>query len=136
MTGRDARKVDPAQAHVLDAPERERWLRGGELLAVDESPEMLEHLRDHLAGCDRAQALLIMGNRVPRPDGCADRVLAVNLLHEVRGESALTEMRRLLAPGGFILVIDWERGRERDSGPPDRCSTPPQRPPRSCAPRV
>ncbi|MHB8695215.1 MAG: class I SAM-dependent methyltransferase [Solirubrobacteraceae bacterium] len=154
MAGRDAKKFDPARAHVLDAPERERYLptvelidqlglggdetvldygagtgrltravaeqlRGGELLAVDESPKMFEHLRENLADCDSARALLITGNRVPLPDGWADRVLAVNLLHEARGESALTEMRRLLAPGGFILVVDWGRGRERDSGPPD-----------------
>ncbi len=154
MAGRDAKKFDPARAHVLDAPERERYLptvelidqlrlggdemvvdygagtgrvsraiaeqlRRGELLAVDESPEMFEHLRANLADCDSARALLITGNRVPLPDGRADRVLAVNLLHETRGEPALAEMRRLLAPGGFILVVDWERGRERDSGPPD-----------------
>ena len=87
---------------------------------------MFEHLRENLAGCHGARALLVTGNRVPLPDGWADRILAVNLLHETRGESALTEMHRLLAemhrllaPGGFILVVDWERGRERDSGPPD-----------------
>ena len=34
-------------------------------------------------------------------------------------EPALAEIRRLLAPGGFVLAVDWERGRERDRGPPD-----------------
>jgi hypothetical protein len=32
---------------------------------------------------------------------------------------ALAEMLRLLAPGGFIPVVDWERGRKRTSGPLD-----------------
>jgi SAM-dependent methyltransferase len=44
----------------------------------------------------------------------------VNLLHEVRGEGALSEMRRILAPDGILLVVDWERGRPRPGGPPDQ----------------
>jgi ubiquinone/menaquinone biosynthesis C-methylase UbiE len=94
-------------------------LPGGRVLAVDESDEMFAILSERLAAIERAEAVLISGNRVPLDDASADRVLAVNLLHEVRGESALAEMRRLVAPGGFVLVVDWERGRERESGPPD-----------------
>ena len=154
MTGRDPKKFDPARAHVLDAPERERYLptdrlvallelqgdetvvdygagtgrltravaaalTGGEVLAVDESKQMIERLAEQLDGVPRARHLHIIDNHVPLADAGADRVLAVNLLHEVRGEPAMTEMRRLLAPGGFVLIVDWERGRERDSGPPD-----------------
>ena len=37
----------------------------------------------------------------------------------MRGEGAIDEMRRLVADDGFVLVIDWERGRARDFGPPD-----------------
>ena len=151
---RDPKKFDPAKAHLLDRPERERYLpsaelvalltlRGdetvvdygagtgrvasavagaltsGEVVAVDESPEMFEHLAAQMDGVERVRPLLITGNEVPLPDGCAERVLAVNMLHEIRGEPALAEIRRLLAPGGFVLAVDWERGRERDSGPPD-----------------
>jgi hypothetical protein len=39
--------------------------------------------------------MVIAGNHVPLSDGFAQRILAVNLLHEVRGEPALTEMHRL-----------------------------------------
>ena len=151
---RDPKKFDPAKAHLLDSPERERYLpsgelvalltlrgdetvvdygagtgrvtravaaalSGGEVVAVDESPEMFEHLSAQMEGLERVRPLLITGNEVPLPDGCAERVLAVNMLHEIRGETALAEIRRLLAPGGFVLAVDWERGRERDSGPPD-----------------
>jgi ubiquinone/menaquinone biosynthesis C-methylase UbiE len=155
MSERDTKKFDPARSHVLDAPERERYLptrelvallalhgdetvidygagtgrlaravaealtAGGQVIAVDENPEMFERLAAQLADVPRVRALHVTGNNVPLADGCAERVLAVNLLHEVRGESALAEMRRLLAPGGFVLVVDWERGRERDSGPAD-----------------
>jgi ubiquinone/menaquinone biosynthesis C-methylase UbiE len=154
-TGRDPKKFDPARAHVLDAPERERFLptdqlvamlelRGdervvdygagtgrlafpiaealtsaGEVVAVDESEEMFHRLVARAAGAANVVPLLVHGNQVPLESRSVQRILAVNLLHEIRGETALAEMRRLLAPGGFVLMVDWERGRERDTGPPD-----------------
>ncbi|QEC48246.1 class I SAM-dependent methyltransferase [Baekduia soli] len=155
MTGKDPKKFDPARAHVLDAPERERYLPtdalvalldlqgdeivvdygagtgritipaahllrdGGRVVAVDSSDEMLGHLRLRTTGNPNVTALHVADDAVPLPDASVDRVIAVNLLHEVRGERALAEMRRLLKPSGFTLVVDWERGRRRDIGPPD-----------------
>ena len=95
---------------------------GGRVIAVDESEDMLTRLRERVAAAGaEVETLSIESNRVPEQDGAIDRVLAVNLLHEVRGESALEEMRRLLRPDGLLLVADWERGRdpERALGPPD-----------------
>jgi ubiquinone/menaquinone biosynthesis C-methylase UbiE len=92
---------------------------GGHIVAVDESPEMVERLAELLAGVDGARVPHVTANQVPLSDGAADRVLAVNQLHEVRGESALAELRPLLSPDGFALIVDRERGRKRDSGPPD-----------------
>jgi SulP family sulfate permease len=151
---RDPKKFDPARAHVLDSPNRERYLptdvivdlldlRGdlivldygagtgrlalavadalggqGRIIAVDESDEMMALLRERSAGT-AVEPLLISENRVPLSAGSVDRVLAVNLLHEVRDEGALDEIRRLLAPAGFALVVDWARGRNGNSGPPD-----------------
>lgn len=95
---------------------------GGRVLAVEENEEMAGHLRKRVADADaRVEVLMIAGNQVPAPDAGVDRVLAVNLLHEVHGESALEEMRRLLRSDGLLLVADWERGRdpERPLGPPD-----------------
>ncbi len=91
----------------------------GSVVAVDESEEMFERLAARVASVSAVEPLLIAGNVVPLEDGWAQRIIALNLLHEVRGESALAEMRRLLAPGGFVLVVDWERGRDRPFGPPD-----------------
>jgi len=90
----------------------------GRVTAVDESEEMAELLRERLADVANATAVLIAGNQVPFPDAGAERVVAVSLLHEVRGESALGEMRRLLAPGGWLLVVDWDRERPSPTGPP------------------
>jgi ubiquinone/menaquinone biosynthesis C-methylase UbiE len=96
---------------------------GGRVIALDESEEMLARLRERLSSEDwPIEALLIAENRVPLADASADRLLAVSLLHEVRGETALSEMRRLLHPAGLLLVADWARGRDpqRPIGPPER----------------
>ena len=95
-------------------------LPGGEVHAVDESEEMLGHLEARIGGEHPPNLYLhrISDNHVELADGVADRVLAVNLLHEVVGEGALAEMRRLLKPDGFLLVIDWDAGVEREQGPP------------------
>jgi ubiquinone/menaquinone biosynthesis C-methylase UbiE len=92
---------------------------GGRVVAVDESPEMIEHLKRRLAAAPNTEAVLIVANQVPLADNVVDRILAVNLLHEIRGEGALSEMRRVLASLGVLLVVDWERGRPRPGGPPD-----------------
>ena len=101
----------------------------GAVHAVDESPEMVRLLADNLSGADgppNATVHAIEGNRVPLGDGVADRVLAVNLMHEVLGESALGEMRRLLAPDGFLLVADWRGDAEREFGPPQAVTLAPE----------
>ena len=78
---------------------------GGRVVAVEENDEMLVRLHERVAAAEaQVEAVAIASNRVPEPDGGVDRVLAVNLLHEVRGERALEEMRRLLAPDGLLLV--------------------------------
>jgi len=92
---------------------------GGRVLAVEENDQMYALLSERLEGVEQARALRIEHDRVPLPDGAVDRILAVNLLHEIRGDAALAEMRRLLADRGLLLVVDWERGRPRTVGPPD-----------------
>jgi len=92
----------------------------GRVLAVDESEPMVERLRDTVAEWSVVEPLLIAANRVPVEDGAVTGILAVNLLHEVRGEQALAEMRRMLAGDGRLIVADWRPGAaERPSGPPD-----------------
>jgi ubiquinone/menaquinone biosynthesis C-methylase UbiE len=90
----------------------------GRVIAVDESPEMVKLLRARTAESGNVEVVAIAENHVALDDAAVDRILAVNLLHEVRGETALTEMRRLLTPEGFLLVVDWDRERPSDPGPP------------------
>jgi ubiquinone/menaquinone biosynthesis C-methylase UbiE len=93
-------------------------LAEGTVIAVDESPEMVERLRARTAQSGNVEVMAIAENRVALADASVERILAVNLLHEVRGEAALAEMRRLLKPEGFVLVVDWDRERPSDPGPP------------------
>lgn len=90
----------------------------GRVIAVDESPEMMTRLQVRTQGSTNIEALQISENHVPVPDASVDRILAINLLHEVRGESALSEMVRLLKPDAVLLVVDWDRERPSEPGPP------------------
>lgn len=92
----------------------------GRVIALDESPEMLRRLRTRVAGRDNVEVMTIAENHVPLPDASVDRILAINLLHEIRGESALAEMHRLLKADGILLVVDWDRERPSEPGPPAR----------------
>ena len=96
--------------------------------AVDESPEMVGHLTERLAGAglQNVVAHLIKDNSVDLESGSVDRIIAVNLLHEVIGEGAVPEMLRLLKPDGFLLVADWRSDVEREMGPPSEVSLSPQ----------
>ena len=105
-----------------------RELPAGIVHAVDESAGMLRLLRERV---DRTYSYsvrpqLIENNLVNMANNCVDRVLAVNLLHEVVGEGALEEIRRLLKSDGFLLVIDWRSDVERDMGPPPDVSLTPE----------
>lgn len=97
-----------------------RVLPHGTVHAVEENPEMFALLEERISGSGLVNVYPheIRENRVPLPDGCADRVLAVNLLHEVVGEGALEEMGRLLGPDGTLLVVDWRSDVDRGEGPP------------------
>jgi ubiquinone/menaquinone biosynthesis C-methylase UbiE len=92
----------------------------GRVLAVDESEPMVERLRAAVTDLPTVEVSHIAGNTIAAADGSVAGILAINLLHEIRGESALAEMRRLLAPDGHLVVADWRRGAsERPGGPPD-----------------
>jgi SAM-dependent methyltransferase len=96
-------------------------------LAVDRSAELLDELRRRLAasaanggvgGAGPVELFLTTDNRVPLPDGAADAIVALNLWHEIYDEQpALDELRRLLAPGGTLAIVDWAPV-ERPVGPP------------------
>lgn len=120
LSGQEAAVVDyGAGSGVLTVPLAQRLMHGV-VYAVEESPQMMQLLQQKIEDTElhNVRLHLIKDNRVPLERAVADRILAVNLLHEVIGETALEEMYRLLAPDGFLLIVDWRKDVEREVGPP------------------
>jgi ubiquinone/menaquinone biosynthesis C-methylase UbiE len=92
----------------------------GRVIAVEALPRLAEMLRAKLTP-ELAQRLEIVetdANTVPAPDGVADRIVMVDVLHHLYDQpGALAEVTRLLRPGGLFVVVDWG-DRERPVGPP------------------
>lgn len=85
------------------------------IVALDEQPQMLALLQKKL---DARPMPWIESATDARPfEGTADRVLAINVLHEL-GDDALVELGRLLKPDGSVVFIDWNGGVDRPVGPP------------------
>lgn len=62
---------------------------------------------------------------VPLADGIADVVCMINLHHELaEPDASYAEARRLLKPGGRLLVVDWAP-RETPKGPPQEVRVQP-----------
>jgi len=98
-------------------------LPSGRLLAVEELPELLDHLRAKLAAAEpdvaaRIRPVLTSDGRVPLADGVADRLFTINTVHHVHDDPlALGEMIRLLRPEALALVVEFGH-MERPVGPP------------------
>lgn len=87
---------------------------GCRVTGIDASPAMLEVARRRLG----RGASLTVGDaaHMPYPDRAFDLVLAATVLHEmppVVRTAALAEMKRVLRPGGRILLVDFEAGPAR-----------------------
>ncbi|MFB4164147.1 class I SAM-dependent methyltransferase [Alteribacillus sp. JSM 102045] len=88
--------------------------------AVDIEPKMLDMLKERtenegLTNIEYAvsdlEAINIKGNAV-------DKVLAAFVLHEVGSiKQVLHEIKRILKPGGKVLLLEWEAV-ETEDGPP------------------
>lgn len=87
------------------------------VVALDEQPAMLEHLRAAIerAGVANVEPTDPVG--IAAFHGRACGVLALNVLHEV-GDAALAELRSLLRPDARALFVDWSADVERPVGPP------------------
>jgi ubiquinone/menaquinone biosynthesis C-methylase UbiE len=95
-------------------------LSQGLVIAVEALPELAEQLRERLGErlLERVNVVVTADNHVPVEDGCADRVVMVDVLHHLYDQpGALDEAARLLRPGGLFVVIDWG-AHERPVGPP------------------
>ncbi len=87
--------------------------------AIDEQDQMLGFLRAKLAASPtpNVRAVLSGTPEALALAGRVDRVLALNVLHEL-GDDALSGIASLLRPEGRALFIDWNASVERPFGPP------------------
>jgi SAM-dependent methyltransferase len=87
------------------------------VIAFDEQPEMLDMLRAKPAARELENLSPVLSRDAASLSGKADRILALNVLHEL-GDEAMRQMVAMLKRDGSILFIDWDAGVERPVGPP------------------
>ena len=84
----------------------------GEAVGIDPSPEMIRIARRNAARAGlMAKFELGVAESLPFPDASFDLVLNRLMLHHLPvdlRQRGLTEMRRVLKPGGLCLVVDFE----------------------------
>jgi SAM-dependent methyltransferase len=96
--------------------------RGRRVVGVDLSLPMLDRYRAKAAALGLPPPVLLRADatRLPFRDACVDAVLEVHVLHLVPAwREALAEVRRVLAPGGTVLV-GRGGGRHGGDGPRER----------------
>ena len=83
----------------------------GRVYALDVSPQMTAVLRRRLAdlgGLAQVQVLEGGEGALPIPDYACDLALLAFVLHELPDAPGfLAEVRRILAPGGRLVVLEW-----------------------------
>lgn len=95
-----------------------------EVIALDEQPEMLKLLTAKPAAAQLRNLKPVLTGNLSDLVGKADRVLAINVLHEL-GDEALGGLAALLKPAGIALFADWNAEIDRPIGPPkDHVHTP------------
>ena len=87
------------------------------IVALDEQPGMLELLRAKPEASALRNVEPVLSGELGRLAGSADRILAINVLHEI-GDAALRQLKSLLKPGASVLFIDWDSSIDRPVGPP------------------
>ena len=88
-----------------------------EIYAVDEMPEMLERVRSKVEASGLPNLKSMLAGEIGPLENSIDRVLALNVLHEL-GDRAMRVLAGLLAPGGAAAFIDWNAEVDRPHGPP------------------
>ncbi|GAA0427948.1 class I SAM-dependent methyltransferase [Lentibacillus halophilus] len=91
-----------------------------DVYAVDIEPDMLERLKKNAEEEDIKNISLMKNDleNIQLADHSVSRVLNAFVIHEVESiDQAIDEMKRILTPGGYLLLMDWEAVAS-ESGPP------------------
>jgi ubiquinone/menaquinone biosynthesis C-methylase UbiE len=92
----------------------------GQVIALDVSSDLLAELGKHHPP---PQVRLVLGElpTIDLPDKSVDLVWAAFVFHEVEPPSTFAaEMRRVLRPGGTIIILDWRPDAKSVDGPPTK----------------
>lgn len=83
--------------------------RGLAVIAVDQSTQMLQKMKNKFAGRDEVQYLKGEAENLPLPDEAVEYVFANMYLHHVETPLiAIKEMARILKPEGRLMITDVE----------------------------
>jgi ubiquinone/menaquinone biosynthesis C-methylase UbiE len=91
----------------------------GVVYAVEVEPNLVTHLRDRAEREGTTNVIPVLGSLdAPRlPAGRVDRLLLLDTYHHIDGRVAYFQrLRAALAPGGRVVIVDWEK-REDTIGP-------------------
>ena len=96
--------------------EAARRLDGGRLFAIDIEKEMLSRLVSEARERNHDHVHAVWGDLatiggIPMANDSFDKVIAVSVLFQVDDRDAFVqETKRLVRPGGKVLLIDWKEG--------------------------
>jgi ubiquinone/menaquinone biosynthesis C-methylase UbiE len=85
----------------------------GTVYAIDIQEDVLTHLKDTAERAGRRNVKTVWGDfeklgGTKLKDGVVDAAILSNVLFQVsRHQDALSEVKRIVRPGGKVLVIDW-----------------------------
>ncbi len=83
---------------------------GAHVITVDQSEKMLEELNQKFASTASVDIRLGDAEQLPISDKSIDRVFANMYLHHVEYPGlSITEMKRILKPGGRLVITDLEK---------------------------
>ncbi|NUB93531.1 class I SAM-dependent methyltransferase [Haloterrigena sp. SYSU A121-1] len=89
----------------------------GEVYAVDVQEEMQEYYREK--GVPENVDLVTSDvSDLPFDDDALDAAFSTMTYHEFASDDALAEIRRVLAPDGRLVVVDWASTGSGEDGPP------------------
>jgi len=94
----------------------------GSVVGLDVEPKMIEAARETVRAenLENVQLLVVTDEAIDLPDDAADAAILVNTLHEMAYPSrTLAELRRVIRPGGRVLVFDRNNGDTGEEGPPE-----------------
>lgn len=94
---------------------------GGQVLAVDISPDMVVYLNRRVrdAGLDNVRTILAAPDDPLLPAAAVDRIFICDTWHHIENHlQYLTVLAKALKPGGQVIIIDFKKG-STSVGPPE-----------------